>query len=156
LSRGGRWLFSAHDEPRTDSNLTAISSTSQRSIHVTTFSVLFAISFCHLLNDMMQSLLAAIYPQLKTDLELSFVQVGLITATYQFTASMLQPLVGLYADRRPLPFSLPAGMISTLIGLLLLSVSHTYPLLLTASAMVGLGSATFHPESARVARMASG
>ena len=156
MSRGGRWLFSAHDEPRTDSNLTAISSTSQRSIHVTTFSVLFAISFCHLLNDMMQSLLAAIYPQLKTDLELSFVQVGLITATYQFTASMLQPLVGLYADRRPLPFSLPAGMISTLIGLLLLSVSHTYPLLLTASAMVGLGSATFHPESARVARMASG
>jgi len=136
--------------------LTAAVSTADRSVHVTTFSVLFAISTCHLLNDMMQSLLAAIYPQLKIALQLSFVQVGLITATYQFTASMLQPLVGLYADRRPLPFSLPAGMVSTLFGLLLLSVSHTYLLLLTASALVGLGSATFHPESARVARMASG
>jgi MFS transporter, FSR family, fosmidomycin resistance protein len=136
--------------------LTVAVSTADRSVHVTTFSVLFAISTCHLLNDMMQSLLAAIYPQLKIALQLNFVQVGLITATYQFTASMLQPLVGLYADRRPLPFSLPAGMVSTLIGLLLLSVSHTYGLLLTASALVGLGSATFHPESARVARMASG
>jgi MFS transporter, FSR family, fosmidomycin resistance protein len=136
--------------------LTAATSTADRSVHVTTFSVLFAISTCHLLNDMMQSLLAAIYPQLKATLELNFVQVGLITATYQFTASMLQPLVGLYADRKPLPFSLPAGMVSTLFGLLLLSVSHTYGLLLIASALVGLGSATFHPESARVARMASG
>ena len=131
-------------------------SSAERSVHVTTFSVLFAISFCHLLNDMMQSLLAAIYPQLKIALQLNFVQVGLITATYQFTASMLQPLVGLYADRRPLPFSLPLGMVSTLIGLLLLSVSHTYAMLLGAAALVGLGSATFHPESARVARMASG
>ena len=118
--------------------------------------MLFAISFCHLLNDMMQSLLAAIYPQLKATLELNFAQVGLITATYQLTASMLQPLVGLYADRRPLPFSLPTGMTFTLIGLLALSVSHTYALLLSASALVGLGSAIFHPESARVARMASG
>ena len=136
--------------------MTTVSTHAERSVHVTTFSVLFAISTCHLLNDMMQSLLAAIYPQLKITLQLNFIQVGLITATYQFTASMLQPLVGLVADRRPLPFSLPGGMVSTLIGLLLLSVSHTYPMLLTASALVGLGSATFHPESARVARMASG
>ncbi|MDE2475429.1 MAG: MFS transporter [Alphaproteobacteria bacterium] len=146
----------AHDPFESIPKLNIASATTNRSVHVTTFSVLFAISTCHLLNDMMQSLLAAIYPQLKISLQLNFVQVGLITATYQFTASMLQPLVGLYADRKPLPFSLPAGMVSTLIGLLLLSVAHSYSLLLTASAMVGLGSATFHPESARVARMASG
>lgn len=125
-------------------------------VHATTFSVLFAISFCHLLNDMMQSLLAALYPNLKATLGLNFAQVGLITATYQLTASLLQPIVGLYSDRRPLPFSLPIGMVFTLVGLLALSVSHTYALLLSASALVGLGSAIFHPESARVARMASG
>jgi FSR family fosmidomycin resistance protein-like MFS transporter len=126
------------------------------SIHVTTFTILFAISTCHLLNDMMQSLLAAIYPQLKDRLELNFAQVGVITATYQLTASMLQPLVGLYSDRRPIPFSLPASMCFTLVGLLALSVSRSYGMLLGASALVGLGSAIFHPESARVARMASG
>jgi FSR family fosmidomycin resistance protein-like MFS transporter len=125
-------------------------------LHATTFSILFAIGTCHLLNDMMQSLLAALYPSLKTQLELNFAQVGLITATYQLTASMLQPLVGLYSDRRPIPFSLPVAMVFTLVGLLALSVSHTYALLLSASALVGLGSAIFHPESARVARMASG
>lgn len=157
MYRNGVSLFSGrHDQNGIASALTAATVTTDRSVHVTTFSVLFAISFCHLLNDMMQSLLAAIYPQLKIALELNFVQVGLITATYQFTASILQPLIGLYADRRPMPFSLPAGMVATLVGLLLLSVSHTYPMLLTASALVGLGSATFHPESARVARMASG
>src|SRR6266436_5233747 len=129
---------------------------SEGSVHVTTFAILFAISLCHLLNDMMQSLLAAIYPNLKASLELNFAQVGLISATYQLTASMLQPVVGYYSDKRPIPFSLPTGMVFTLIGLLLLSVSHTYTLLLVAAAMVGLGSAVFHPESARVARMASG
>jgi len=125
-------------------------------VYVTTFTVLFAISFCHLLNDMMQSLLAALYPSLKERLELNFAQVGLITATYQFTASLLQPLVGLYSDKRPIPFSLPLAMVFTLVGLLTLSIAHTYSLLLTASVLVGLGSAIFHPESARVARMASG
>jgi FSR family fosmidomycin resistance protein-like MFS transporter len=129
---------------------------SESSVHVTTFTVLFAIGLCHLLNDMMQSLLAALYPDLKQNLELNFAQVGLISATYQITASLLQPLVGLYSDRRPIPFSLPTGMVFTLIGLLLLSQSHTYGLLLFAASMVGLGSAIFHPESARVARMASG
>lgn len=128
----------------------------ESTVHVTTFAILFAISVCHLLNDMMQSLLAAIYPNLKASLELNFAQVGLISATYQITASMLQPVVGYYSDKRPIPFSLPTGMVFTLTGLLLLSVSHTYGLLLAAAAMVGLGSAVFHPESARVARMASG
>src|SRR5882672_2817191 len=126
------------------------------SVHATTFAVLFAISFCHLLNDMMQSLLSAIYPQLKESLELNFAQVGIISATYQLTASLLQPLVGLYSDKRPLPFSLPTAMVFTLVGLLVLSISHTYGLLIFAAAMVGFGSAIFHPESARVARMASG
>ena len=125
-------------------------------LHVTTFAILFAVSFCHLLNDMMQSLLSAIYPSLKASLELNFAQVGLITATYQLTASLLQPLVGLYSDKRPIPFSLPIAMMFTLVGLLALSVSHTYALLVGAAALVGLGSAVFHPESARVARMASG
>ncbi len=134
----------------------ASSAYAESPVHVTTFAILFAISLCHLLNDMMQSLLAAIYPNLKASLELNFAQVGLISATYQLTASMLQPIVGYYSDKRPIPFSLPTGMVFTLIGLLLLSVSHTYGLLLTAAAMVGLGSAVFHPESARVARMASG
>ena len=123
----------------------------------TTYEVLFAISFCHLLNDMMQSLLASIYPQLKATLELNFAQVGFITATYQLTASLLQPLVGLYSDRRPIPSLMPTGTgFQFLVGLLALSASHTYGLLLGASALVGLGSAIFHPESARVARMASG
>ena len=125
-------------------------------MHATAFTVLFAISFCHLLNDMMQSLLAALYPNLKATLELNFAQVGLITATYQLTASLLQPAVGLYSDKHPMPFSLPVAMMFTLVGLLALSVSHTYVLLLGASCLVGLGSAIFHPESARVARMASG
>jgi FSR family fosmidomycin resistance protein-like MFS transporter len=125
-------------------------------LHGTVFSILFAISFCHLLNDMMQSLLVALYPEIKTFFHLNFTQVGLISMTYQFTASLLQPVIGLYSDRRPIPFSLPVGMVSTLLGLLLWSVSHTYGLLLVAAALVGLGSAVFHPESARVARMASG
>lgn len=128
----------------------------ESAVHVTTYTILFAIGLCHLLNDMMQSLLAAIYPDLKDRLELNFAQVGLISAAYQITASLLQPIVGAYSDKRPIPWSLPTGMVLTLCGLLLLSVSHTYALLLTASCMVGLGSAIFHPESARVARMASG
>ena len=125
-------------------------------VHATTFAVLFAVSFCHLLNDMMQSLMSAIYPQLKESLELNFAQVGIISATYQLTASMLQPLVGYFADQRPMPFSLPVSMAFTLVGLVVLSQSHTYPLLIFAAALVGLGSAIFHPESSRVARMASG
>jgi FSR family fosmidomycin resistance protein-like MFS transporter len=122
----------------------------------TAFTILSAITFCHLLNDTMQSLLPAIYPTLKANYGLSFGQIGLITFTFQSTASLLQPVVGHYTDRRPLPYSLAVGMGFTLVGLLMLSVAASFPALLAAAGMVGLGSAIFHPESSRVARMASG
>ena len=122
----------------------------------TSFAVLFAISFCHLLNDMMQALLPAIYPILKADFHLSFAQIGVITAAFQGTASLLQPWVGYVSDRRPMPYSLPLGMVSTLAGLLVLGFSGSYAIVLLAAMLVGLGSSIFHPESARVARMASG
>ncbi len=118
--------------------------------------ILAAIAFCHLLNDMMQSLLPAIYPMLKTSYRLSFAQIGLITLAYQMTASLLQPLVGMYTDHRPQPYSLVAGMGFTLMGLLLLAHATTFPALLVAASLVGVGSSVFHPESSRVARMASG
>ncbi|MEZ2417010.1 MFS transporter [Luteibacter sp. RCC_6_2] len=127
-----------------------------RRADTTVYGVIFAISFCHLLNDMMQSLLPAIYPGLKTDFQLDFGQIGLITLTYQMTASILQPLIGLYADRRPTPLALPGGTLFSLFGLLVLSKAHAYPLLLAGAALLGMGSSVFHPESSRVARMASG
>jgi len=120
------------------------------------YKVLAAISVCHLLNDMMSSLLPAIYPLLKSSFNLNFAQVGLITLTYQTTASLLQPMIGFYTDKRPRPFSLPVGMGATLIGLILLAAARTFPALLVAAALVGTGSSVFHPESSRVARMASG
>jgi len=119
------------------------------------FKVLLAISFCHFLNDMLQSLIPAIYPQLKEHFDLSFTQIGLITLTYQLSASLLQPAVGFYTDRHPKPYSLVFGMGSTLLGLLALSVAPSYALLLLAVGLVGTGSSVFHPESSRVARMAS-
>jgi FSR family fosmidomycin resistance protein-like MFS transporter len=122
----------------------------------TVYSVLGAISFSHLLNDMIQSLVLAIYPMLKANFSLSFAQVGLITLTYQITASLLQPLVGIYTDKRPQPYSLPVGMGFTLSGLLLMSIAPNFGVLLVAAALVGCGSSVFHPESSRVARMASG
>ena len=122
----------------------------------TAFRVLGAISFSHFLNDTIQSLMLAIYPLFKTDFHLSFAQIGLITLTFQFTASLLQPVVGYYTDRHPKPFSLVVGMGCTLLGLLSLSLADSYPMVLMAAAMVGTGSSVFHPESARVARMASG
>ncbi|POR46190.1 FSR family fosmidomycin resistance protein-like MFS transporter [Paraburkholderia eburnea] len=122
----------------------------------TVYSVLGAISFSHLLNDMIQSLILAIYPMLKDNFALSFTQIGLITLTYQITASMLQPLVGIYTDKKPMPYSLPVGMGFTLCGLLLMSVAPSFGVLLVAAALVGCGSSVFHPESSRVARMASG
>ena len=122
----------------------------------TAFSVLAAISFCHLLNDMMQSLLPALYPMLKTSYSLTFGEIGILTFTYQLTASLLQPLIGRYTDSRPRPYSLAAGMGFTLAGLALLASARTYPLLLVAAALIGTGSSVFHPESSRVARMASG
>ena len=122
----------------------------------TAFAVLGAISFSHLLNDTIQSLVPAIYPLLKSAFALSFAQVGLMTLTLQLTASLLQPVVGLYTDRRPTPYSLVVGMGFSLVGLLLLAIAPTFPMLLVAAAMMGIGSSVFHPESSRVARMASG
>ena len=122
----------------------------------TDFTILGAISFSHLLNDMIQSLILAIYPLLKSGFHLSFGQVGLITLTYQVTASLLQPLVGMVTDRKPMPYSLPVGMGFTLCGLLLLAVAPNFLVLLLAAALVGTGSSVFHPESSRVARLASG
>ncbi|WP_145583811.1 MFS transporter [Yersinia thracica] len=122
----------------------------------TSFSILGAISVSHLLNDMIQSLILAIYPLLQAEFSLSFAQIGLITLTYQLTASLLQPLIGLYTDKHPKPYSLPIGMGFTLSGILLLAVATTFPVVLLAAALVGTGSSVFHPESSRVARMASG
>ena len=118
--------------------------------------ILTSVAICHLLNDMMASLLPSIYPMFKSMLHLSFGQIGLMALTYQVTASLLQPIVGLYTDRHPRPFSLPIGLCSTLIGLLLLSAAHSFHAIVFAAALVGVGSSVFHPESSRVARMASG
>jgi len=118
--------------------------------------VLGALSFCHFLNDMMQSLLPAMYPMLKTGLQIDFGQIGLVTLTYQITASLLQPLVGWFTDKRPLPYALSCGMGFTLVGLLLLSRAGSFPILLLAAAVTGIGSSIFHPESSRLARLASG
>lgn len=122
----------------------------------TVYSILAAISFGHLLNDMNQSLIPAMYPILKSSFHLDFGQIGLITLCYQMTASLLQPFVGRYTDRRPAPWSLAVGMGFTLFGLLLLAGAPTFGILLLASCLVGIGSSIFHPESSRVARMASG
>ncbi|GLQ89363.1 MFS transporter [Dyella flagellata] len=122
----------------------------------TDYPILGAISFSHLLNDMIQSLILAIYPLLKSGFQLSFAQVGLITLTYQVTASLLQPLVGFVTDRKPMPYSLTVGMGSSLCGLLLLATAPNFQVLLVAAALVGTGSSVFHPESSRVARLASG
>ncbi|EPL9569400.1 MFS transporter [Providencia rettgeri] len=122
----------------------------------TVFSILTAISVSHLLNDMIQSLILAIYPLLQSDFSLSFAQIGMITLTYQITASLLQPVIGYYTDKHPQPYSLPIGMSFTLTGLILLAMAETFPMILFAAALVGTGSSVFHPESSRVARMASG
>lgn len=125
-------------------------------LNATTYPVIAAISFSHLLNDMMQSVLLAIYPMLKLGLNLSFAQIGLITLAYQLTASLLQPLIGLYTDRRPMPYSLPVGMGFTLLGLLSLSQAGSFNAVLMSAMLIGMGSSVFHPESSRVARMAAG
>ncbi|WP_158930015.1 MFS transporter [Acidisphaera sp. S103] len=118
--------------------------------------ILSAISFCHLLNDMMQSLLAASYPILKGGFNLSFAQIGFLTLIYQITASLLQPLIGLYTDRKPLPYSLPFGMGASMTGLATLAFAPTFAVLLIGAVMLGLGSSIFHPEASRIARLASG
>jgi FSR family fosmidomycin resistance protein-like MFS transporter len=142
---------------RSSTEAAAPASTPAHPLHTPTrFSVIGAVSFVHLLNDMMQSVIVTIYPLLKGEFNLNFVQIGLITLTFQMTASLLQPVVGMVTDKRPLPYSLPVGMCFTLSGLLLLSVAPSYGVLLLSVALIGIGSSVFHPESSRVARMASG
>ncbi|EJN02420.1 MFS transporter [Phyllobacterium sp. YR531] len=126
------------------------------SAETTVFAIIFAVSFCHLLNDMMQSLLAAIYPMLKENYGLNFKQIGFLTLTFQVTASLLQPIVGTYTDKHPMPYSLPVGMAFSLVGLGILSIATHYAMLLAGAAFIGIGSSIFHPESSRVARLASG
>ena len=128
----------------------------QRAAEGTAVAVLAAISVCHMLNDIMQSLIMSIYPMLKTAFSLDFGQIGLITFTFQCTASLLQPVVGFYTDRNPTPYSLVVGMASSLLGLLLMAVASSYAMVLAAAALIGMGSSVFHPESSRVARLASG
>lgn len=122
----------------------------------TVMQILFSVAFVHLLNDCVQAVLPAIYPLLKDEFALSFTQIGLITLTFQCTASLLQPWIGLYTDKRPIPFLLPAGMCITLLGVALLSTAGSFAMLLLAAGMIGVGSSTFHPEASRVARLASG
>lgn len=115
-----------------------------------------AAAFAHLLNDMIQAVLPAVYPMFKSQFALSFGQIGTIALVYQFTASLLQPWVGMYTDKRPLPYLLPSGMVATFVGIAMMAMANSYEMLLLAAAVVGVGSATFHPEASRVARMASG
>ena len=147
-----RLSVSCHPDSYTERLLPAVSI----SRSTTVFSVLVAVSVGHLLNDLIQSLLPAVYPLLKSEFGLDFWHIGLITLTNQLTASLLQPLVGHFTDRRPKPYSLAIGMTSTLLGLLLLAAAPRFALLVPAAALIGIGSAVFHPESSRVARMASG
>lgn len=128
----------------------------QQAIEKTVFPVLFAISFSHLLNDTIQSIIPAIYPLLKDSFSLSYTQVGLITFTFQLAASLLQPVVGSFTDKRPQPYSLAVGMGVSLTGLLLLSFVSSYPMVLLSVGLIGIGSSIFHPEASRVAYMASG
>lgn len=140
-----------------ETNLTTLDASARHtSGERTVFKILLAISFCHLVNDAVQSLLPAIYPLLKNSFHLDFAQIGFIALTLLLTASILQPLVGLYTDHHPQPYSLAVGMSVTLVGLLVLALAPSYTATLVAAALMGVGSAVFHPESSRVARMASG
>ena len=122
----------------------------------TVMGILGAVALVHLFNDLTQAMLPSIYPMLKAQFGLSFTQVGLITLVFQCTASLLQPWIGLYTDRKPMPFLLPLGMCATLIGVLMMSIAASFTALLVAAALIGVGSSTFHPEASRVARIASG
>ena len=122
----------------------------------TIFPILIAISFAHLLNDMMQSVIPSIYPIIKEQYGLSFIQIGIITFVFQMTSSILQPLVGMYSDRHPHPYSLSVGMLFTFAGIILLSIANNFSLIIFAVSVVGLGSSIFHPESSRIAQMAGG
>lgn len=129
---------------------------SEAVVQKTIFPILFTISFTHLLNDMMQSVIPAVYPLIKENYKLSFTQIGMITFTFQLTASLLQPFIGFYTDKKPLPYSLAIGMAFTLAGLVFLSVANGFISVLISVALIGMGSSIFHPESSRVAHLASG
>src|SRR5207302_4930444 len=135
---------------------TVSTTTAEAHVEQTVFLILFAISFSHLLNDMVQSLMPAIYPIIKTNFHLNYSQIGLITLMFQLSASILQPLVGLYTDKKTHPYSLPLAMGFTLIGLLCLSIAPSYLMILLSVVLIGVGSSIFHPESSRVAFLASG
>jgi FSR family fosmidomycin resistance protein-like MFS transporter len=139
-----------------EETMTTVEDTGKTVAERTVMTVLLAISFSHLLNDTIQSLIPSIYPLVKESFHLNFTQIGLITLTFQLTASLLQPLVGFYTDRKPHPFSLAAGMCFTLFGLIFLSAAGSFAMLLVAVGFVGVGSAVFHPEASRVAHMAAG
>jgi FSR family fosmidomycin resistance protein-like MFS transporter len=136
--------------------ITATATAATPAVEATVMNVLLALSLGHMLNDIFQAMLPAIYPLLKDSYHLTFTQIGLITLTYQVTGSVLQPVVGFYTDRKPKPYSLPVGMGFTLGGMAVLSQAHTFPLMVLAAGMMGMGSSVFHPEASRVARMASG
>src|SRR5260221_10380146 len=142
--------MAAQAAPRASASAASVSANS------TTFAIILSLSFCHLLNDMMQSLVPALYPILKDNYALTFGQIGLITLAFQFTASMLQPVVGMYTDKKPQPYSLMVGMGFTLVGLAMMSQATTYPVILFSAALIGMGSSVFHPEASRVARIAAG
>jgi FSR family fosmidomycin resistance protein-like MFS transporter len=139
-----------------DAKLDAPAALTRRPEETTLFAILIAISFSHLMNDVIQSLVPAIYPVLKSSFDLDFGQIGLITLAFQLTASLLQPFVGLFTDKRPSPYSLAIGMGFSLAGLLLLSAAPNFSVLILAAALIGVGSSVFHPEASRVARLASG
>ncbi|WP_167484135.1 MFS transporter [Mesorhizobium tamadayense] len=140
----------------TATSVAAPATASHTSAQATAFTVILAVSFCHCVNDIMQSLLSAIYPLLKDNYGLDFWQIGLLTFTFQVTASLLQPVIGMITDKRPMPYSLPWGMASSLVGLVVLAHAGHYWLLLIGASLIGIGSAIFHPESSRIARFASG
>ncbi len=127
-----------------------------RSENAAVYTVLFAAAACHMINDTLQAVMLAMYPMLKDSYALTFAQIGLITLVFQVTASILQPLIGHYTDRKPLPYSLPIAPAFTLLGLIFLGVATSFPVLLIAAATIGVGSAIFHPEASRVTRLASG
>ena len=136
--------------------MTTASETRSPTVNNTVFLVLATLSVSHMLNDMMQSLIPSLYPMLKEEHGLDFGQIGLITLAFQLTASLLQPLIGMYTDRNPKPYSLAIGMSFSVLGLGLLSIANSFLLLVGAAALVGIGSSVFHPESSRMARLASG
>jgi FSR family fosmidomycin resistance protein-like MFS transporter len=137
-------------------DMASVTATGGHDAQRTAYSIIVAASFCHMLNDIMQSLLTSLYPLLKANYALDFVQIGLLTFAFQVTASLLQPAVGVVTDRWPMPFSLPAAMLSTCAGLFTLAYAHEFYVLIIGACLIGIGSAIFHPEASRVARLASG